>query len=404
MDALQTRRVVPNAVNRSVTEATRAMGLRAPQPAETAIEYPWHLILSPHAQSTWAHSATAVDHGGPRTEVWHTRLAVKGLDANGNPAADETNDDDRTLRAVWCRDAGFASYVNQNSPSGELWIDHPFRMSLTPRDRLDIVRLSADYRLARDTTGLIGRPRPQRTTRGREFVPAPIDVDHLILSSLGGWLDSSFENELDFRSGRYNTSLLQWRHLGAMGRDAYVRVVRKGFLASVGFKAALIKITERRFDHVGGPANPFDPSTHPTGAYLRQQLQIVPTRGARMFDGDANFQNDGRRFAFRKMVCVTRITPPLDEPDFYAPPSENAVFVPSVGGVPFLFQVRATDWAGDEHTIGLPLVWVDDTLAYDPETVEPIMEKYNSAGPVGATQPVEMHNRRITVAPASKPG
>ena len=84
------------------------------------------------------------------------------------------------------------------------------------------------------------------------------------------------------------------------------------------------------------------------------------------------------------------------------------MFVPHFGGTPFLFQVRATDWAGDEHIFGMPLVWVDDTEAYVPDEAPPTSTtsstKYMSDGPVGATMPVDLANRRITLAPSSKPG
>ena len=56
-----------------------------------------------------------------------------------------------------------------------------------------------------------------------------------------------------------------------MGRDAFVRVVRKGYLARIGFKSSIIKITERSSTTSTTTSTSFDPSTHPTGAYLRQQ-------------------------------------------------------------------------------------------------------------------------------------
>ena len=50
--------------------------IREPQATETAIEAPWRLYLSPNYSGAWAHSATPVTLGA-RTELWHTRLAVR---------------------------------------------------------------------------------------------------------------------------------------------------------------------------------------------------------------------------------------------------------------------------------------------------------------------------------------
>ena len=74
--------------------------IREPLPTETAIEAPWRLFLSPDQLSAWAHSATAVTLGS-RTELWHTRLAVRdGQDAEAR--ANETKP--RKIRATWSPD------------------------------------------------------------------------------------------------------------------------------------------------------------------------------------------------------------------------------------------------------------------------------------------------------------
>ena len=245
------------------------MGLREPRDDETAIEYPWHLILSPHSRVDLGAQRHARHPQRPDRAVAHPPRDQR-LPGGRTRSPTKTNEQDRTVRAVWCADPLFKQHLNDKNPPDFLWQDLPFRMSLTARDRLDIVHLSADYKLAKDTG--VRPPVPVRTRKGREFIPEPIEVEELILSSLGGWLDSSFDNELDFKKNQYNSSLLQWRHIGAMGRDAFVRVVRKGYLAPCGFKSAIIKITERRFDHVDDDVDPFDSSTHPTGAYLRQTI------------------------------------------------------------------------------------------------------------------------------------
>jgi hypothetical protein len=74
--------------------------LRAPTETETALETPWHLILSPHSESTFAHSLAPVVRNG-RTELWHSRLAVRKPSAT-DPSkfvADELDAAKRTVRA-----------------------------------------------------------------------------------------------------------------------------------------------------------------------------------------------------------------------------------------------------------------------------------------------------------------
>ena len=83
-----------------------------------------------------------------------------------------------------------------------------------------------------------------------------MDVNLLMLSSLGSWLDTRGAWEFPQPRG---LSVEEWRHRATLGRDHYVRVVYAGFLMPFGHRASVIKITERQFhDHL-----PHDP------AYLR---------------------------------------------------------------------------------------------------------------------------------------
>jgi hypothetical protein len=339
---------------------------RAPTETETAIEYPWRLQLSPHADSAWAHDHEAVDHGTGRYELWHTRLAVRGEDRDGNEIVDEEDEDNRTVRAVWATDPNFAQRVSSTDFTQPTDDYPPFRMSLAPEDRLDIVRLSTDWRLRTQS--------PPRLGRGNEpFMPEVVEVDKLMLSSLGGWLSSSFVNELvnDEIDGTYDTSLLQWNHIGAMGRDSYARVVRKGYLFPFGFKAALVTVTERRFERP--PGLPFKPK----GAYLRQRIFIVILKADRRFHPSLTTPDEGRGLPFPRLVCTTRITPDLELPVKYVQQIPGkSLFVPMVGAQPFRFQMRGFDWSGRPHTFDAPAVFVDDTIAYDPLHVEQYIGKY----------------------------
>src|SRR5438045_521180 len=76
-----------------------------------------------------------------RTELWHTRLAVRTQHTSGF-VADETTP--RRLRAVWSPDYSPGSIPPHPVPPFTQ-VNAPFRMSLDPDDRDQIVRLSSDF-------------------------------------------------------------------------------------------------------------------------------------------------------------------------------------------------------------------------------------------------------------------
>ena len=175
----------------------------------SAIEAPWRLILSPHPDGRWAHSPQSVTDG-TKTELWHTRLGVRQA---GGSDVDEKSISNRTARAVFSPD-----YSASNNPVPDT-DPSPFRNSLLRNHRHNIVRLTAE-----------------RTLAGN----APVAVERLMLSSLGGWLEvygSWNSDEID---------LVAWRHRTTLGRDQFVRVVTKGFLFPLGNRAVQIIITERK--------------------------------------------------------------------------------------------------------------------------------------------------------------
>jgi hypothetical protein len=363
----------------------------APTDTQTAVEYPWRLVLSPHAGSAWAHNAKAVDHGSGRYELWHTRLAVRNENVDGVVTIDEDDEVNRTVRAVWANDPDFGVNVRNPNPPNTLDKYAPFRMSLSPRDRLDLVRLSSDWSL-QNRLGKDNQP----------FSPEVVEVDRLMLSSLGGWLSSSFVNELvnDTNGATYDTSLMQWNHIGAMGRDSYARVVRKGYLFPFGFKAALVTVTERVFER---PPKLFPTqSPRPKGAYLRQRIFIVILKSNRRFGPSASILKHnpipfgGRELPFRRLVCLTRITPDLEDPAALpryvaGDPAPKKLFVPTVGPAPFRFRMRGFDWLGRPHTFDAPAVFVDDTRAYTDDGdgtigVADYLAKYHESTPLNGAR------------------
>src|SRR5581483_11329877 len=198
------------------------------------------------------------------------------------------------------------------------------------------------------------------------YVPAPFEAEQLILSPLGGWLrsrghwtpprtappplirprpdfkdifsrlplirprrdnqpDRAAENPAGlllrniadnivfvpgfFKRKPEQLDLSEWVHVATQGRDHYVRIVYEGELWPFRHRAALIKVTERKF------MQPEDGSNI-IGAYMMQRLFIVVREPLRRFTS--------RGSPFRQVRLTTLVTPDIanpDDPDNPADPS-----------------------------------------------------------------------------------
>jgi hypothetical protein len=318
----------------------------APAQDQTAIELPWRLVLSPSRDGAWFHSPTAVSGETGRTELWHTRL---GSRQNGDIAR---VDPKRILRAIWALSPpGHDQVTTPAVPTDDFLPeevnDDPYRMSLNEYDRHSVVHLSSNYRLR--------KPPPAKGY----FEPTPLDVDHMALSSLGGWIDSR---------GAWDEQPLglkveEWRHRATLGRDHFVRVVYAGRLFPLGHRASLVKVTERRFE----------PKKAGNPAYLRQRMFVVvrePLRTYRQsgwkYDNeadDADPRNGERwdlKLPFQALRITTRVSPLLDRPEDHPADPANAMsaFWPYVAGKPFCFGVVAIDVGGRSVDLSMPLIFV----------------------------------------------
>jgi hypothetical protein len=264
-------------------------------------------------------------------------------------------------------------------------------MSLSKRDRHGIVRASADYTIL---TGL-----PPNTV----YTPKPVEVDRLMLSSLGAWIDVRGAWTIDPRNTA-DLILEEWRHRGAQGRDSYVRIVEQGAMCSPGHRSSLIKITERKIQpSPGGDLT----------AYLRQQFFVVIRQLVKSYgQGTLGQLYDGKRFPFDEFRITTLVTPPLRDPtepdvqlanltQFDIGPGK--VWVPHVApGVPFRFHVVGTDKRGRRHEATVPLVFVAADIAFDPERMPHVIDAYNEA--MASWRTAELEGEPLALAPSATPG
>ena len=194
-----------------------------PRNYETSIELPTRLELSPNAYCGWAHQVAApTPSAAGRVELWHTRLGVRSADGTVDEVALDAL---RTVRAVWARDTTFE--LNPTDVvTGDYVAAGDFEASLRATDRTKIVYQSSNFGDAKHKVNA---------------APRPVQVNRLMLSALGGFLDSRG----DFGDAPA-TGLSLWEHRATMGRDHYVKTVQTGVLFPYGHRAVLVTITERK--------------------------------------------------------------------------------------------------------------------------------------------------------------
>ncbi len=340
--------------------------IRAPHDDETAIEYPYRLILSPNKYAGWAHSnVPIVNPANKRAELWHTRLGVKHSDGTVNEEAAYF----RTMRAIWSPD------VDTDYLMSAKFKERPFRTSLNRRDRHEIVQLTSKY----DMIGTDDKP---------------VDVRRFMMTSLGAWADMIGAWDPD---GADKLDVEQWIQRGTQGRDHFVRVCYKGFLFPFGNRATLVKESERKFRRT------------PRGdmaAYLMQRMYIILRQPVREFpaDGLTGMEFKGRGTPFRKVLITTRTTPNLKIPVALPGMSSNSfwpIFVPAGGDQDVKWQCVGTDWDNNELGFSMPMAFIANTDATSVNCQNWINNLYKNEN---ARRKVDMGGQHLAYAPSTKKG
>jgi len=300
--------------------------IHEPGPTETSIEFPYRIKLSPEEAAHWLHSATTVEHDG-RVELWHTRLVVDG------PAIPR-------VAAVWSPD-----YVpGTSAPPAP---NNPFVMSLSNRDRHDIIVASHD------------------ATSCPEPIPAPL----FMLSSLGAW--SNLKGEWKEQTGRcFGNALEKWEHVATMGRDQRVIVATRGFLYPFGHRAVLIKETERRV-HPVAAAN----GSVSFIAYLRIRLYIELREPVKDYTADpllsfVEVEFLDKRSPLLDLVIVGNAPFPVGGVPKCATGTGSyldEVFWPTVQKKPYRFRLRGIDKASNTIYFDAPVIFVQNHPQFLPE-------------------------------------
>jgi hypothetical protein len=367
----------------TVAALAELLRIKEPELYQTAIEAPYRLILSPNYYAGWAHAPKAVEHGG-RTELWHTRLGVRAQEGE----VDERSDYYRTVRAVWSEDYQPVCPVDVAEKPPFLPAP-PFYMSPTTSNRYNIVRLSAD----RSMTKADGKP----------YVPVAIQVNRLMLSALGAWLNvhgawDPPESAHDSTCSDVTLKVEDWRHIAAMGRDQYVRVVERGYLFPFGHRAVKITLTERKFNRT--------PVGNEVAAYLRQRIYVLVREREKAYPAPGQPHPNGPKLPFQTVRIITLSTPALDPLGVLLKedsPSAPRAFYPQVSHADFQFQMQGVDWEGRTSEFTAPLIFVDADVARNVKLATELVGIYASdSDPARRKRPFS--GQKVAYAKNDKPG
>ena len=342
----------------------------------TAIEMPYRLYLSPTERGGWAHSVDPVDYGTPNTELWHTRLGIRGEKGS----VDEKDAANRIGSAIWSPD--FEGTLTNPLPAHDSPPDQffPFRTSMDGRDRAEIVHLTSNFGINR-------------------FAPAPLQFDRLMLTPMGGYLLSlgawNPPKLHDPASGPNDfLTVEQWRHQLQLARDQYVRVVYKGYLLPFSHRASLVKVTERVFRQVTQPGSSVKVYT----ALLRQYMYLTMQHPRRDFPLMGQ-SFSGRGFPFQRVDVLTPSTPPIDDPQ------DQTLFWPTVAHQPFSLDFKFWDMDNNTSVASANVLFVGAGVAQVPNSATNAIDTYEQGFPGDPnSDESDFNGQKIAFAPSAKPG
>ncbi len=292
---------------------------------------------------------------GEVTELWHTRLGVKLKDGK---TSGTTLANLKTIRALWAHDAT-SNYQDMGV------INAPFMASLDAKDRQILVHTTSNYSIS-------------------GYQPEPVPVRNLMLTNLGAYLD--WHAFFDVPSPADNKlNIIEWEHLATLGRDHYVKVVMEGYLFPFGHRAALVKITERKF-------------YKPAKAAVNRQRMYIVVLEKEVFYARNNPDGDFIEFPFQAVRIENSSTPDIDNPadstlinvsgssnlkkktlSKFATNGGNSAynFFINVGNKGYKFDLVLTDKDGTEHLIRMPLVFLENFVARDKTQAGKIINEYH---------------------------
>jgi hypothetical protein len=350
--------------NLRVPRVTQMKGNYSPRPAlsdETDLELPYRLHIAPRNENVrLLSSAERMPFDPPSSndfELWNAQLISRvKLEPAKAPDLSGLNDpnlkplDDVSLQGL----AHFSpDHLKAGTPGGADYFPGNQKLSLRSLTRHRLVRQMSE----RDGW---------------------IDIDHLILTSLGAdaflsyFSGKSFDeiiqkqlddhNEASAKAKDPDSHLVVWKHRMVLGRDVYFVEVYFGVLFPMVYPTLHVSVTQRKFASraYGQGAKEIGPP----GAFLLQRQYLLVKQPDRQF---ASAETSlGRGMPVKSAVLGILKTPDLESPNKYditydliTSQSEftkgkdaGTVFIPRVydpvtkTGKPFLWPITLTDSAG----------------------------------------------------------
>jgi hypothetical protein len=436
--------------NPTPEQINQAPAIRQPAPHETALELPYRLVISPNADVLWNHrlrplttrGRTELWHtrlqlkseNGPPQELSRARRAplraIWSPDYKPQAPPDPSEIEvelGRTAMSINDRHqiviltSAFHGYeVQKELGSLNAGLDRIINDGVTDDDNLVVrARLSEATRL--------------KTKFWVRYTPLPFEAEQLMLTPLGGWLRSRGQwdpprraKAVDLRpleAGRIfsrlpllqprpvnpvgpilspinpilippsvlqpredELDLSEWVHIASQGRDHYVRIVYEGELLPFCHRAALIKVTERKFIEANGVI----------GAYLYQRMFIV------VREPEKRFPTTERGMPFKTVRLTTLVTPDIAEPvivpEGKTPKTKRSFWVEVMTGATppralFKFHAVGTDTGGEAVDFTIPMMFVSKMDYANPDQMKIATSEYND---------VKNFTRREAVVPGQK--
>ena len=407
----------------TVEQIANAPAIMEPAATDTAIELPYRLVISPTAEVAWLHRADAFTSRG-QTELWHTRLALKTA---GGPV-ELTPDQPAPLRAIWSpdfdpkklpqpqRDPNLGRTAMDNNDRHQIVVltsaFHGYEVDVD--FHLPIFERSQDVRMVRPIARTVS------------YVPQPFHAEELMLSALGGWMrsrgswipprptkpvsdhsprfdqiyqifkdiaidvpvraDENIAPQIEinravigafFQPDTQSLDLSEWVHVAAQGRDHYVRIVYEGELWPFRNRAALIKVTERKFEENNGIV----------AAYLMQRMFIV------VREPEKTFATTDRGNPFKRVRLTTLVTPDIAIPKpltdtirtFWVKVNTGAPPAPGVDPPSDYFKFHAVgyDVEGNAVDFTVPMLFVSKSDFSVSANTQVAVAEYNKKDNIG---------------------
>jgi hypothetical protein len=228
-----------------------------------------------------------------------------------------------------------------------------------------------DARLGDQPPGAeVGRAAPANPALRAPFVPVGLEI----------FEPASTEGNLD---------LSEWVHVATQGRDHYVRIVYEGELLPFHNRAALVKVTERKFREQGGLVV----------ANLFQRLFIVVREPEKRF-GETDWG-----MPFKKVRLTTLVTPDLAPPAYVGPRSFWVeVMASATTQERFTFHVVGTDRGNNPVDFTIPMLFLSQAATGTDR--ENVIKAYNdsSTSDFIAKRSAKVPGQKVLFAPREGAG